>query len=120
MFCKCFAGINSTEGLHVLYSSERIILKYFFNPSLQSHEISCCKFSQSLCFFFVNNRRQVASMYRGRIFVTNNNGEFEVIITNLSVMDAGMYRCGFSGFPKTYEYVEVTVSGKISVTKCSV
>ncbi|XP_059378770.1 uncharacterized protein LOC132114593 isoform X2 [Carassius carassius] len=104
------SGMNSTEGLSVLYSSERIILNYLFNPSHQSLERSCCKVNQSTCYLFVNNKGQFTPMYQGRIFITNNNGEFEVIITDLSVMDAGKYGCGFSGFSYTYQFVEVTVS----------
>ncbi len=113
MFSKCFSGMNSTEGLQVIYSTDRIILKYFFHPNDYSYEKACCKFDQSKCLPFVNNRGQAATMYQGRIFITNYNGVFEVIIKDLSVMDAGMYGCGFRGFPATYEYDKITFSGKI-------
>lgn len=113
-FSNFFSGMNPTEGLHVLYSSGHIILKYSFNPNLTPFfEVACCKFNELECFRFVNNRGQVASLYKGRIFIRNNNGEFQVIITDLSVMDAGTYRCGVRMYPYTYEDVEVTVSGKI-------
>ncbi|XP_018963871.1 uncharacterized protein LOC109094612 isoform X2 [Cyprinus carpio] len=103
-------GMNSTAGLRVLYSSQEIILKYLFYPYYNSYEKACCKFDQSECFLFVNNRGQAASLYIGRIFITNYDGEFEVKITGLSIMDAGRYRCGVRGFPNTYQDVQVTVS----------
>lgn len=87
--------------------------KYFFNPYFNSFEVVCCKFDQSECFRFVNNRGWVASLYEGRIFSNNYKGEFEVRITDPSVMDAGIYRCGVTIYPDTYESIEVTVSGKI-------
>ncbi|KAK7135839.1 hypothetical protein R3I94_014498 [Phoxinus phoxinus] len=104
-------GMNPAEGLHVIYSSGQVILKYSFNPNYNSLEKACCKFDQSECFPFVNNRGQVAPLYRGRIFINNYYGEFEVIFTDLSVMDAGMYMCVVGWFPDTYERAEVTVSG---------
>ncbi|XP_077079495.1 uncharacterized protein LOC143732370 isoform X2 [Siphateles boraxobius] len=104
-------GMNPAEGLHVIYSSGQIILKYSLYPNYNSLVKMCCKFHQSECFPFVNNKGQVSSLYRGRILINNYNGEFEVIFTDPSVMDAGMYGCGFSGYPDTFESVEVTVSG---------
>ncbi|XP_067269903.1 uncharacterized protein [Pseudorasbora parva] len=103
-------GMNPTEGLRVFYLSGQIILKYNFNPFYNSLEVACCRFDQSEWFIFVNNRGQVASLYRGRIFINNYYGEFEVIITDLSVMDAGKYSCGVRWLLDTYEVVEVTVS----------
>ncbi|XP_050972492.1 uncharacterized protein LOC127169290 isoform X4 [Labeo rohita] len=103
-------GIHPTEGLRVFYSSEGIILKYLFLPYYNSYQKCCCKFYQSGCIIFVNDRGQFNSLYRGRIFITNYYGEFEVKITNLNVMDAGRYRCGVVDFPATYQDVEVTVS----------
>ncbi|XP_052460275.1 uncharacterized protein LOC128018659 isoform X1 [Carassius gibelio] len=114
LFVLLKSGMNSTEGLSVLSSSEKIILKYLFNPSHQSQERFCCKLNRSMCYLFVNNKGQFTPMYQGRILITNNIGEFEVIITDLSLMDPGTYGCGFSGFPKTYEFVEVTVSVDLS------
>lgn len=105
--------MNPTEGLRVIYSSGQIILKYYFNPHYNYLEKTCCKFDQSGCVPFVNDRGQVAPLYQGRIFINNYYGEFEVIFTDMSVMDAGMYRCGFRGLPYIYESVEVTVSGEI-------
>ncbi|XDV49055.1 hypothetical protein PO909_018379 [Leuciscus waleckii] len=104
-------GMNPTEGLHVIYSSGQIVLKYSFDRNYNSVEKTCCKFDQSECFPFVSNRGYVAPLYRGRIFINNYNGGFEVKITDLSVMDAGIYICGFRGYPGIYERVEVTVSG---------
>lgn len=109
-------GMNPTEGIRVIYSSDRIIFKYFFNPNYNSNEKACCKFDQLKCLDFVTNREQVAAKYRGRIFSTNYNGQFEVIIIDLSVMDAGVYGCGFRGYPDTYEYVEVAASDLRAVT----
>lgn len=106
-----FLGMNSTAGLRVLYSSQEMILKYLFYPYYNSYEKACCKFDQSECFLFVNNRGQAASLYIGRIFITNYDGEFEVKITGLSIMDAGRYRCGVRDFPNTYQDVQITVSG---------
>ncbi|XP_058641735.1 uncharacterized protein LOC131546275 isoform X2 [Onychostoma macrolepis] len=103
-------GMNSTEGLQVTYSTDRVILKYSFHPDYYSYEKACCKFDQSKCQQFVNNGGQVATMYQGRIFITDYNGVFKVIIIGLSVMDAGVYGCGFRGLPATYEYVKITVS----------
>ncbi|XP_052418594.1 uncharacterized protein LOC127962994 isoform X2 [Carassius gibelio] len=103
-------GVNSTAGLRVFYFSQEIILQYFFNSNYNNYEKSCCKFYQSECIIFVNSRGYEANLYRGRIFFTNYYGRFEVRMTKLSMMDAGRYRCGFSSFPATYQYVQVTVS----------
>lgn len=104
--------MNSTAGLRLLYSSQEIVLKYLFQSYYNRYEKACCKFDQSGCFPFVNNRGQAASLYRGRIFITNSDEEFVVKITNLSIMDAGRYRCGVRGVPATYQDVQVAVSGK--------
>ncbi len=112
MFSKWFfLGMNSTAGLRLLYSSQEIILKYLFQSYYNRYEKACCKFYQSECFLFVNNRGQAASLYRRRIFITNSDEEFEVKMTNLSIRDAGRYRCGVIGFPDTYQDVQVTLSG---------
>ncbi|XP_067251075.1 CMRF35-like molecule 1 isoform X2 [Chanodichthys erythropterus] len=103
-------GTNPTEGLHVIYLSGQIILKYSFNSYYNSFEKFCCRFYQWNCFIFVNSRGQVAPLYEGRISISNYNGEFEVRITDLTVIDAGKYRCGVRIYPHTYEDVEVTVS----------
>lgn len=116
MFRKCFSGMNPTEGLHVIYSSGQITLKYSFNPYYNSFEKVCCKYGQSECLFLVNNRGYVAPLYRGRIVINNYSGGFDVIITDLSVMDAGIYLCGVRVDPDTYKHVErveLTVSGEI-------
>lgn len=60
----------------------------------------------------MNSRGQVAPLYEGRIYISNYNGEFEVRITDLTVRDAGKYRCGVRVYLSTYDDVEVTVSGK--------
>jgi len=113
MFRKCFSGMNPAKGLRAIYSSEQIILKYSFDPFFNSYDKVCCKFDQSVCSTFVNNRGQYTPLYRGRIFIINYSGEFEVRITHLSVMDAGMYSCGFTGVSWSFESVEVTFSGEI-------
>ncbi|XP_039513750.1 uncharacterized protein LOC120469093 isoform X1 [Pimephales promelas] len=109
-------GMNPAEGLRANYSSEQIILNYSFDPIFNSYGKVCCKFDESVCSTFVNNSGQYTPLYRGRIFINNYNGEFEVRITDLSVMDTGMYSCGFSWFPKTFESVEVTFSDLSGVT----
>ncbi|XP_043102491.1 uncharacterized protein LOC122350223 isoform X2 [Puntigrus tetrazona] len=63
---------------------------------------------------FILHRGQFASQYEGRAFITNYNGGFEVKITNLSITDAGRYRCGVIGIPETYEDVQVTISAPLS------
>ncbi|XP_039513747.1 uncharacterized protein LOC120469092 isoform X2 [Pimephales promelas] len=104
-------GMNPAKGLRALYSSEQIILKYSFDPIFNSYEKVCCKFDQSVCSTFVNNRGQLYNhLNLGRIFINNYSGEFEVRITHLSVMDAGMYSCGFRGVSWSFESVEVTFS----------
>ncbi|XP_026109034.1 uncharacterized protein LOC113081184 isoform X1 [Carassius auratus] len=103
-------GVNSTAGLHVFYFSQEMILQYLSNSNYNNYEISCCKFYQSECIIFVNNRGNVANLYRGRIFFTNYDGRFEVRMTKLRMMDAGRYRCGVRGIPATYQYVQVNVS----------
>lgn len=103
-------GMNSTAGLRVFYFSQEIILQYFFNTYYNNYEISCCKLYQSECIIFVNNRGYASNLYRGRIFITNYDGIFQVRMTKLSIQDAGRYRCGVRGIPVTYEDVQVTVS----------
>ncbi|XP_056320533.1 uncharacterized protein LOC130234282 [Danio aesculapii] len=102
-------GMNLTEGLTVSYSSGRITLRYFFNLYYNTYEISCCKLNQLRCYFIVNNRGVVDSMYQGRISISMYSGELEVIITNLSEVDAGTYQCGVAGIFNTYEVVHVLV-----------
>ncbi|XP_073766476.1 uncharacterized protein isoform X2 [Danio rerio] len=102
-------GMNPTEGLDVFYFSGRITLRYFFYPYYNTYEISCCKLNQLQCYFIVNNRGLVNPLYQGRISSTIFNGVFYVIITNLTEVDAGTYRCGV-GIINTYEDVHVTVS----------
>ncbi|XP_039513745.1 uncharacterized protein LOC120469090 isoform X2 [Pimephales promelas] len=110
-------GMNPAKGLRALYSSEQIILKYSFDPIFNSYEKVCCKFDQSVCSTFVNNRGQLYNhLYLGRIFINNYSGEFEVRITHLSVMDAGIYSCGFRGVSWSFESVEVTFSDLSRVT----
>lgn len=60
----------------------------------------------------MNDRGQFAPEYEGRILVENYNGVFIVKLTNLSITDAGMYRCGVLGFASTYDDFELTTSGK--------
>lgn len=113
MFRKCFTGTDPTEGLDVLYLSGQINLNYYFHSSYDSFEKVCCKFEQSVCVPFVNSRGQVASLYKGRISISKNYRHFQVRITDLSVMDAGIYGCAVKRYPYSYQVVEVTVSGKI-------
>lgn len=113
MSCQCFSGITPTEGLGGFYSSGRITLRYSFDPLYNGFEIGCCKLDQLDCYIFVNNRGLVNSLYQGRVFSSISNGVLEVIITNLSELDAGTYRCGVVWIINTYQEVHVTVSGKI-------
>ncbi|XP_057212441.1 uncharacterized protein LOC130567930 isoform X3 [Triplophysa rosa] len=104
-------GMKPTAGqLFVLHSSRELILRTYFDSYYDLFEKTCCKFQQSYCVDFVNNRGQLAPEYEGRILVENYIGVFIVKLINLSITDAGKYRCGVSGFASTYDDFELTIS----------
>lgn len=97
----------------MLHSPGELILHIYFDYYHDLYEKTCCKFQQSYCVDFVNNRGQVAPGYEGRILTENYIGVFVVRLINPSITDAGKYRCGVSGFPSTYDEFEFTIYGKI-------